>query len=186
MQKLSGLILDVYDDSHGEILKSLFPRQDQIPELVKSAHYLSAVERERLPDDVFALVLQNGDVTLRKFACTDPGNTLLSMLYLAKTAERLPQVAVEQALENLKIASHWYWATGEDLEKSAGIGSAVLSGLGSLGKNLGSKIMKDPMKALSTGMTIAGGFGAAKQVGSNLRGVNTAERMAGGFGNIVS
>lgn len=181
MEKLSGLILDVYDDSHGEILKALFPDLSQIPDMVKQAHYLSADERERLPDDDFALVLTSGDVTLRKYACIDPGNTLLSMLYLTKTAHKLPVVAIERALDNLKTASHWYWDTAEEFEKAAGIGSAILSGLGGLAKGA----IKNPMKALTTGLTVAGGVGAAHQMAGNLRGINAAERAAGGFGSIV-
>jgi hypothetical protein len=185
MEKLSGLVLDLYDDSRGEILKGLFQARDQVPEVIKQAHYLTSEERAALPDDLFALVLQDGDVTLRKYACVDPGNTLLSMLYLIKTANKLPQQAVELAVENLKIASHWYWPSVEELEKAAGIGGAFLGGLAGIGKNLVGKAVKNPMGALSTGLTIAGGLGAAKQVGQNLRGVNAAEHAAGGFGSIV-
>jgi hypothetical protein len=181
MQKLSGLILDIYDDSHGEILKGLFPDPAHIPDLVKQAHYLSLDERGALPDDLFALVLMDKDVTLRKFACVDPGNTLLSMLYLMKTAHKLPVEAAGLASENLKVAAHWYWDTIDELEKSAGIGGAVLSGLG----RLGGWAVKNPMKAVTTGMTVAGGLGTAKQIAGNLRNVGAAEGAAGGFGTIV-
>jgi len=185
MEKLSGLILDLYDDSRGEILKGLFPDQGQIPDIIKQAHYLTQNEREALPDDVFALVLRDRDVVLRKFACTDAGNTLASMLYLMKTASKLPLPAIERALENLKVASRWYWNTAEELEKSAGIGGAMLGGLAGLGKNVAGWAAKNPMKALTTGMGVASGIGAAKQIGSNLRGVSAAEQAGGGFGTIV-
>lgn len=181
MEKLSGLILDVYDDPRAEILKSLFPDLAQVPALVKQANLLTLDQRQRLPDDVFALVLQDGDVTLRKFACTDPGNTLLSMFYLTKTAQKLPLIAVERAVDNLKIAAHWYWDTVEELEKDAGIGGAVLGGL----SRLGGWAAKNPMKAVSGAMTALGGLSAAKQIGNNLRNVGAREAASGGFGTIV-
>lgn len=185
MEKLSGLVLDLYDDSRGEILRSYFPDPLRVPETIKQAHYLSSDERLALPDDVFALVLHDGDVTLRKFACVDPGNTLMSLLYLTKTASKLPMEAVQVALENLKVASNWYWNDSDELEKAAGIGGALASGVGGLAKSVGSWAMKNPTKALTRGLAVASGVGAAKQVGSNLRNVSAREQMAGGFGTIV-
>ena len=57
MEKLSGLELDIYDDPAGVILKTVFPGAEDLPELVKEAHAITGEERERLPDDAFALVL---------------------------------------------------------------------------------------------------------------------------------
>ena len=108
MEKLSGLLLDSYDDLRGEVLRSLFPTPAEVPEQVKTAHYLSQEERQRLPDDVFALVLRDGDVTLRKYACTDAGNTHLAVNYFLKNAHKLPQVAQKTAAQNLLIACGWY------------------------------------------------------------------------------
>ncbi len=108
MEKLSGLVLDVFDDPSGEVLKQLFPTADDLPEVVKTAMPLTAVDRSKLPDDVFALVLQDGDVTLRKYACVDEGNTCLNIEYFLKTASKLPEEAQKVAADNLLEACRWY------------------------------------------------------------------------------
>jgi hypothetical protein len=177
MNKLSGLILDVYDDVRGELFKEIFPTKVEVPELVKSAYLLTEDERRTLPDDVFALVLRDGDVTLRKFACIDPGNVALSMLYFEKTAQRLPYDAKMRAVENLLIADGWY--------KTAGIGGALASGLGGLGGKLVGWAGKNPMKALSTGLSGYMLYGGAKDIGGRLKNVAPAEQAAGGFGQLV-
>lgn len=125
MQKLSGLVLDFYDDQGGEILRSIFPSQEEVPELIKSAHPLTPDELEALPSDIFALELVDGDVCLRKFACTDAGNTALSIEYFFKTAGKLPESAQRVAAENLVKACSWYGIDPpEQLQKLAlGMGS---------------------------------------------------------------
>ena len=116
----SGLILDVYDDVGGAQLKSFFPTAQDIPGLVKSAHVLDSNGLGQLPDDVFALVLVNGEDKLRKYACIDEGNTALSVVYFLKNAHKLPAEARQRTAENLKIASGWYGLdVPEELEKEA-------------------------------------------------------------------
>ncbi len=120
MLKLSGLILDVYDDQGGQVMKELFPTPGEIPDLVKQAHALQPAERDALPDEVFALVLQDEDVTLRKFACIDAGNTELAIHYFLKTAHKLPVEAQKVASANLITACSWYGLTPpEELTKVA-------------------------------------------------------------------
>lgn len=123
----SGLVLDVYDDLGGGVLRELFPRFDDIPEQVKVAHVVTAEEREKLPDDVFALVLVNNGQALRKYACIDEGNTVLSVQYFLKNAHKLPLEAQKVAAENLKAACAWYdLQVPEQLEKVAlGLGTAL-------------------------------------------------------------
>lgn len=104
MKKLSGLVLDVYDDADGVISRELFGTVEQIPEITKEAYVLTAGERAALPDEAFALILMDGDVELRKFATVDPGNTLLSVSYFLKTAGKLPLEAQSVAAENLWAA----------------------------------------------------------------------------------
>ena len=165
MEKLSGLLLDVYDDVTGSLFREIFPDRQEVPELVKSAYLLSTAERQSLPDDVFALVMRDGNVTLRKFACVDPGNVALSMLYLAKTASKLPKEAQQRAAQNLFMAEDWY--------KTAGVGGALMSaGGGLLGKGLG-WAMKNPGKALGGAMT-------AWQVGDTLKGIGGRLRNISG------
>lgn len=165
MEKLSGLLLDVYDDVTGSLFREIFPNRQEVPELVKSAHLLSAAERQSLPDDVFALVLRDGNVTLRKFACVDPGNVALSMLYLSKTAGKLPKEAQQRAARNLLTAEDWY--------KSAGIGGALMSAGGDLMGRAAGWAAKNPMKALGGAMT-------AWQVGDTLKGVGGRLRNISG------
>lgn len=99
--KTAGVILDFYDDMSGSVLKKNFPNPDELPESVKTAHILNAEERQVLRDEAFALVLHNQGDQLRKFACVDEGNTLLSCLYFEETAELLPEEAVKTAAANL-------------------------------------------------------------------------------------
>jgi hypothetical protein len=177
MDKLSGLLLDVYDDTTGELFKSIYPDKGEVPELVKSAHLMTEEERRALPDDVFALVLHDGPVTLRKFACIDPGNLALSMLYFAKTAHKLPKHAQQVAAQNLLTAEGWY--------KEAGIGGMLASAAGSLGGKAVGWAAKNPMKALSAGLTGYSALSAGKQVMGNLKNVAPMEQAAGGFGKLV-
>jgi hypothetical protein len=104
MKKLSGLVLDVYDDADGAISRELFGTPDQIPEITKEAHVLTVDERSALPDEAFALILMDGNVELRKFATVDPGNTAMSVAYFLKTAHKLPAEAQSVAAENLWAA----------------------------------------------------------------------------------
>lgn len=104
----SGLILDIYDDFRGETLRSVFPRQSDMPESVKTAQVLSSEDRNLLPDDAFALVMVNEGDKLRKFACIDEGNTQLSVMYFVKNAHKLPVIAQKTAAENLMKACGWY------------------------------------------------------------------------------
>jgi hypothetical protein len=104
MEKLSGLVLDVYDDSDGAVLRELFGTADKLPEVTKEAHALTLEERSALPDEAYALILLDGDVELKKFATVDAGNTALSIAYFLKTANKLPIEAQHVAAENLWAA----------------------------------------------------------------------------------
>lgn len=107
MEKLSGLVLDVYDDSDGVIVRDLYGSSG-VPELTKHAHAITAEERVRLPDEAFALILVDRDVELRKFATIDAGNTQLSVDFFLKTAHKLPLEARSVAAENLWAACGTY------------------------------------------------------------------------------
>lgn len=125
--RTSGVVLDVYDDVGGQVLRSMFSSKDEVPGFVKQAHALTPDELSKLPDDAFALVLLNGEEKLKKFACIDEGNTALSVLYFLKHAHKLPVEARATAAENLKVACGWYGLdVPEELEKEAGLGSMAL------------------------------------------------------------
>lgn len=125
--QLSGLVLDVYDDHDGAVVRGIFPTLDAMPATVKEAQVLSAEERRTLPDDVFALVLVNNGEALRKYACIDAGGTALSVEYFLKTAFKLPEAAQQTAAENLVTACGWYGLeVPEPIQKIAlGLGTAL-------------------------------------------------------------
>lgn len=154
MQKLSGLVLDIYDDGEGEILRSIFPSHAVVPDIIKEAHYLKPEERAELNADAFALELVDGDVELRKFACTDPGNTALSIEYFLKTGHKLPVEAQKTAAANLITACGWYdIEPPEQLEKVA---------IGAMGALMGAMVL--PGAAGEAKKNLAASSGAGGQV----------------------
>ncbi len=149
----AGIVLDLYDNPQD--LKAIFPSVDVIPDSVKIAHRLSSDELERLPDDMFALVLLNDGSRLRKFACVDEGNTVLNLGYFFLHGHKLPEEAQKVAAENLKVACAWYGIeVPDELEKVAlGLGTVLTAAtVPSLVKGTGGQI-RDNLAA--TGM--AGG-----------------------------
>jgi hypothetical protein len=120
MEKLSGLVLDIYDDPKGEVLKTIFPTYETIPEMVKSAQQITSEDHAKLPDDAFALILEQHGQELKKFATIDPGNTALSVEYFLKTAHKLPVEAQKVAAHNLCVACDWFGIEPpEELQKVA-------------------------------------------------------------------
>ncbi len=155
----SGLILDMHDDHRGEVVREIYPSMNDVPETVKTAHRLGHDDLASLPDDVFALVLRQGDATLRKYACIDEGNTILNVEYFLKTAHKLPREAQKLAAQNLLVACDWYGVEPPDaLKKVAFIGavaSKIPQALGLLSKAQtaigGVKAGTDAVKGLSSG-----------------------------------
>lgn len=151
MEKLSGLIIDVSDDQGGEVLRSIFPTRDAVPDLVKSAAAASTEQRDALPDDLFALVLTSGGTTMRKFACSSAGDVALSVEYFMKTAHRLPESAQKVAAQNLSTACGWYGIEVPDgLQKVAlGVGTMVHLGL------MGPEAAKQTKTGIKANMALA-------------------------------
>lgn len=152
MQKLSGLVLDYYDDRGGDVLKSIFPTKGEVPGVIKEAHRLSHAEQTKMPDDTFAVVISDGDVTLRKYSMADRGNTALSVEYFLKTGHKLPLEAQKVAASNLVNACQCFGIDPPgDLQKVA---------IGALGLLSGALVVP----------------GAAREASGNLK----ASRTAGG------
>lgn len=165
MDKLSGLVLDFYDDPDGEVLRGVFPTYEDVPELIKEARRITPEEREQLPDDAFSLVLINGDTTLRKYACTDAGNTAISVEYFMKTAHRLPTEAQKTAAVNLVQACSWYGIEPpEELQKLAlGLGTAMtLMSAPSVIKGTSQQIKQNKARAQAAGSRIDPGVASTK------------------------
>lgn len=117
--KTAGLVLDFYDDKTGSILKEMCPSPDQLPEAVKVAHILSPEERDVLRDEAFALILHNDGDQLRKFACVDEGNTVLSTIYFMEMFDRLPPEAAKTAAINLAAFNEEFGLPVPDMLKLA-------------------------------------------------------------------
>jgi hypothetical protein len=100
--KTAGVVIDFYDDPTGRVLKQAYPDPESLPEQVKTAHILNTEERGVLRDEAYALILHNDGKVLRKFACVDAGNTLLSCLYFEENADQLPEEAIKVAAVNLE------------------------------------------------------------------------------------
>lgn len=124
MEKLSGLVLDIYDDPGIEVFQTIFPDVNSLPEIVKEAHLITSEEYQKLPDEAFALVLVDGDTEMRKFATIDAGNTALSVEYFLKTAHKLPVEAQKVAAQNLIAACGWYGIDPPELLKEAAVPGA--------------------------------------------------------------
>jgi hypothetical protein len=128
MQKISGLVLDVYDDSEGQILNSLYPKYEDIPDFIKTAEPVTQEDLDALPDDVFALILRQGDTTLRKYACVDAGNTTLHIGYFLSNFDKLPVEAIKVAAQNLVTACGWYDIEPPEELKKLSTGALVTIG----------------------------------------------------------
>ena len=104
MRKLASELLDFYDDPEHVIFKQRFPDPEVLPDFIKAAKLLTPEERRALPDDLFALVVDEDDGKLRKFARTDKANTALSVVYFldggaAKLSDELAKTAAESLIE---------------------------------------------------------------------------------------
>jgi hypothetical protein len=122
--KTAGVVFDFYDDPTGAVLKKFFPTPEELPEAVKTAHILSEEEREVLRNEAYALVMVNEGRVLRKFACVDPGNTLLSALYFLEHRENLPEEAEKVAAANIFKACEEFGLPIDPLVKEAAKSSA--------------------------------------------------------------
>lgn len=103
----TGQVLDFYDDPTGMVLKTKLA-YEQLPDFIKTAQHLDEAARERLPDDVFALIMVDQGQPFRKYACQDAGNTALSVIYFMENHHKLPEEAQKVAAANLIGACEQY------------------------------------------------------------------------------
>ena len=156
----SGLVLDIYDDAPGDVLRSIFSSLSRAPDFIKNAHRLSHAELQALPDEAFGLVLINRGETLRKYACVDEGNTAMHVLYFLKTAHLLPEEAQKvAALRLLDACNVFTLDQPEELQKTAGLVGLGVDAAAGVAKKMG------PLGMLQAGSSIAGTGG---QIKSNL------------------
>lgn len=185
---IAGLLLDVHDDAGCAVLRQMFP--ERLPELLKSAEVLTEGQRQALPDDMFALILQapSGE-RLRKYACHTPAHTALSVEYFLHLGERLGPLAQKTAAANLHTACGWYGLPENETLVKVALGNLLMSGAKALGGKVLGAVKANP---IGSAMTAVGALGTAQALGgavkdtrAALRGVGAAEQAAGGFGRIV-
>jgi len=129
MIKLAGYVFDTYDDVDGQVLRSIVPSTDDLPDLVKTASRLTEDQVNKLSDDRFALVMVDQGTKMKKYATVDKGNTVLSVMYLLKQAHLLPPLAVKIAAGNLIDACrHHQLAVPAQLKLAAETGLSPVSG----------------------------------------------------------
>jgi len=156
MKKLSGLVLDQYDDAEGDVLRSIFPTEESIPDFIKQANHMAPEELSQLPATSFALELVNGDLVMHKYACVDSGNTALSIEYFLKTGHKLPEEAQKVAAQNLVTACGWYdIEPPEELQKVA-LGANTLFRL-----SMAPSIIKGTKEKAKANMQVARASGGA-------------------------
>ncbi len=126
MTRLSGFVIDQYDDVDGRVMRALHSNPSDIPDFVKTSARLDEGQLMKLADDRFALVLLDQGRKLRKFAMVDKGNVALDVIYLLKQAHLLPAEAVKVAAVNLiEACRHYGLGVPAELEKAADVGKGV-------------------------------------------------------------
>jgi len=110
MIKLGAQILDIYDDLHTElILEKIALDSDTDAETISKLKDYEPVASDKhaaLPDEAFALVDHLPDGTkVRKFRIDTPKETLMSILYFAKTHGALDKDTAERVQKRLLEAA---------------------------------------------------------------------------------
>ena len=100
-------IIDFYDDPQGHQLRTKM-EPETLPDFIKIAAFHAEDELDALPDDAFALVMVDQHSKMRKYACTDKGNTALSVIYFLENHDNLSEDAQKVAAANLLTACGWY------------------------------------------------------------------------------
>ncbi len=129
VRNLCGIVLDVYDDTAGRVASELFQDAGELPDVVKTAAALSPDVARRVPDDLHALVLCEGDRTYRKYACVDGAHTWLHVRYFLKTGHKLPPEAQKTAARNLVKASQMYGLPVPDALEKVAFGKLLMGAL---------------------------------------------------------
>lgn len=112
MQKYAGVVLDHTDDQ-GSLMKQIWPTLEDVPEYVKTAALHLVPEAESRD---FALVAQDGDYVLKKWACFDAGTTAISTAYFLAHHNKLPDELAKLSAARLTRACVAY-----DLEPPAAL-----------------------------------------------------------------
>jgi hypothetical protein len=122
---LAGVILDIYDDPKGLILRSKVAGRP-LPEKLASAQLLDVADLDRLPDRLFALVAENNGDIIRKYAMNDEAHLATSLIYFDECGHLLPDEVRQKVASNLITGCAWHDLTPpESLVKVAFVGTAL-------------------------------------------------------------
>lgn len=128
--RTAGIILDVYDDPQGRVLREKLDGA-ALPEKLASAQLLDAEDLARIPDRLFGLVAHNNGETIRKYAMHDEAHLVTSMIYFAETSKLIPEEARQKVAANLVNACAWYDIDPPDLlvKEALGVMNLAVGGL---------------------------------------------------------
>jgi len=122
---LAGVILDLYDDPKGLVLRQKVAKLGGMPAKLASSEMLDYEELDRLPDRVFALVGTNNGQPLRKYAMHDEAHLLTSLMYFEECGHLLPASVRQKVASNLATGCEWYDVAPPASVKSAMLGAAM-------------------------------------------------------------
>ncbi len=133
--RTAGVILDIYDDPRGLILKEKLAGA-ALPEKLASSELLEHEDLQQLPDRLFGLVAVNDGQVLRKYAMHDEPHLTTSIVYFLECGHLLPESTQVKVAGNLVNACAWYDVDPPDpLVKIAVMGAAMgalTAGMGAL------------------------------------------------------
>lgn len=163
--ELTGLVLDLYDDSGRVLCETIKKAGVGLPEKLAACKISSLNELDRLPDRLFGLVATCHGKRFRKYAMHDPMHAATSIAYFLERGGCLPDEVQQKVASNLLASCKWYGLQEpEALVKIAFLGKAVGAGMGILeaaskAKEVSAKntrIMNEFRKAQAAGTKVAG------------------------------
>lgn len=104
--ELAGVILDLYDDPNGLVLRKAF--SSGLPAKYASSEVLSVEQLDALPDHLFGLVATNHGHVVRKFAMHDEPHIVTSVAYFLERGNMLPADVRQKVANNLIEGCRWY------------------------------------------------------------------------------
>ncbi len=184
---LAGVILDIYDDPKGRILRDKVASIGGMPTKLASSRLLEDEELDRLPDRVFAMVAENHGQTVRKYAMHDEAHLITSVFYFDECKGLLPTETRQKVASNLLIGCGWHDARPpRSLVKEAmGMMDVVGAGANVYGTVQSARELKDNIKGalrpkVGGLMTMLGKAGTAMGVANAVFGVkNGVDGMRG-------
>jgi hypothetical protein len=164
--RTAGVILDIYDDPKGLVLRDKLAGA-AIPQKLATAQLLDHEKLAQLPDRLFALVGTDHGSVIRKYAMHDEPHLVTSIIYFMEGGHLFPEDVQVKVAANLVNACAWYGMDPpEGLVKVAlGAMGALTLGMGAMDLNNKAKegterkrsVMDDFRRAQTEGLKTAAG-----------------------------